>query len=172
MKRLRADAQPGLFSLKKLDEQKSWLKGGLAELIIERMFAAHGHSILRNGIETRFPGVDHNQECNRSPAYIHLRRAPDFVLTANDGRNRKTVSYLEIKYSWNGRIDPHGVSVYREYPETILIVVSPGKIRGCLIDNYDHIDALVPLVEIPQLCVNPEAVEYFERITERAFDWA
>jgi len=76
---------------------KRLIKGKIAEMIFERMFADSGQfTILRSGYEYSLPELAQYTQLPAVEKYFeNIRTTPDFILISND---RKRAFIVEVKY--------------------------------------------------------------------------
>lgn len=82
---------------KNIEFSKNLIKGKIAEMIFERMFAESGEfTILRSGYEYIYPELAQYPQLNFVEKYLEkIRHNPDFILISND---RKRAFIVEVKY--------------------------------------------------------------------------
>ena len=82
---------------KNIEFSKNLIKGKIAEMIFERMFAESGEfTILRSGYEYTYPELAQYPQLKVVEKYLeNVRHNPDFILISND---RKRAFIVEVKY--------------------------------------------------------------------------
>lgn len=82
---------------KNVDFSRNLIKGKIAEMIFERMFAESGEfTLLRSGYEYTYPELAQYPQLKFVEKYLEkVRHNPDFILISND---RKRAFIVEVKY--------------------------------------------------------------------------
>lgn len=82
---------------KNIEFSKNLIKGKIAEMIFERMFAESGEfTILRSGYEYTYPELAQYHQLKFVEEYLtKIRHNPDFILISSD---RERAFIVEVKY--------------------------------------------------------------------------
>lgn len=113
---------------------ESKIKGTIAETIVEEMLKDLGFYVLKLAQESIVSPLvqieNFVKECcgdlklEKDYDFIkqitYLKKLPDFVIINKNGR----VDLLEVKFSWNGRLNPSQIEVFRLYPSCNMLVVN------------------------------------------------
>lgn len=156
-----------------LRKQGCFLKGQIAENLVERLIDAHGYEILPYGVEKRFPGWLHDSEIDlKSAAYRQIRAAPDFIakIPGAEGGTKRLV-HIEVKFRSNGQVPPKCLERYASFHDSVIVLVHPGGISANFVERLVAGDSFLPAGDLDVLRLNPELVEYFERVIRQMYDW-
>ena len=155
------------------DEDYNFVKGRVAEAIIEQLFLSSDYEVFRYGMENTIPGIMKMLRGDKSPAAHHISRMPDFVLKSKD---EKTF-FIEVKFRANGKFSSKDNYFYKDYPykdcyfilvtkEAIKCITYKELFKGTDID--DDYDKHLHCVE--EFGLDKELVDKFVEIVKIFFE--
>jgi len=112
---------------KKIKITDSYLKGRLAEAIVEEMFFAMGYMVYRFGVENTVPGFINRYLPKKGDVAEQVRKMPDFIVVRDS-----QIALLEVKYRSSGEFDFNDFySKKGEYPykNAYFVLVTPNQIK-------------------------------------------
>jgi Holliday junction resolvase len=109
---------------------KNFIKGKIAESIIERLFIELGYEVYQFGIENIFPSLVNKIKRSEDETSQCLRLMPDFVVYHPE---KKIPLFIEVKYREEEELYDDTVEKLRKsrFPFALIILVSKNRIN-CL----------------------------------------
>lgn len=140
------------------------LKGRIAESIAEEMFGKLGFNVERFGMENRLPKVAQLLKNHRQTASIQkIRNMPDLIIE----KNGVDVSFVEVKFRGNGKIQYRHLKPYIEYKPNILVLVftptnlillTPDEWKNDFADDQ-YVPLSTPLKDSPYFGFSPADIQ-------------
>ncbi|MBW3014896.1 hypothetical protein KY330_00580 [Candidatus Woesearchaeota archaeon] len=105
----------------------NYIKGRIAEAIIEEMFISLDYRVFRFGMENTVPGFGSRILPKEGPVANEVRKMPDFIVVKGS-----KIAYVEVKYRTSGEFDfnKHYKRKGRyPYSNAYFILVTPKHIK-------------------------------------------
>ena len=116
--------------IKKRKITDSYLKGRIAEAIVEEMFISMGYRVFRFGMENTVPGFADRYLPKKGNVAEQIRKMPDFIIV--DSENNNKIALIEVKYRTSGKFDFNDFYSKKgeyPYPNAYFILVTPKHIK-------------------------------------------
>ncbi|MBL7789393.1 MAG: hypothetical protein JNL75_06110 [Chitinophagales bacterium] len=141
------------LNTKELEFRYNYIKGKIAEHIVEQLFIALGIDVYRYGVEHTVPQLLSYMRKNKQPNETsHIRNNPDFII-----RIPKTdsIHFIEVKYRANGTISRKEIEESYNYPpNTFIILVTKTSIKSIkFIDLKENNAKPIDIINQPEFCI-------------------
>ena len=112
----------------------AFIKGRIAETLIEELFLSLGFQVYPFGMENTVPEIKNQLSGNTEMVATQIRNMPDFVIK----RPGENPLFVEVKFRANGSFKYKDlIKNYQEYPykNVVVVVVSKSHIKAVFVED-------------------------------------
>ncbi len=149
----------------------NFLKGRIAEHLIQDLFVNSGYKVFNYGLEKLHPSLSKELAGNNRKTSTELRSMPDFVVHSIE---KGDLFYMEVKFRADGCFKFDEKYINYPYKNAWFVIVSPVKIQCMhykrLVTKYEITESTnYMLSRVKSFHINKEILEEYESYARLIF---
>lgn len=124
---------PVLVTDKDLNDRYNFIKGRIAEALIEELFQCIGFKVYRFGMENTMPEMRGQLHGTQAKVTTLIRSMPDFVIQEPG----KDPFLVEVKFRASGELSRRNLAPSYPYPDALVVLVSKRHIKAIEFSELD-----------------------------------